>query len=402
MAIAVATYFSVCTEVHVLPFQRFPGTAENRTNYGYAARRTYGTVIAIAIMLLAISYPLGGDWQYALAIAGWGFGVAASRFVATAWLGWMKPWSYAGAIAVSTTVRTTVLITLITTTGNADTSMAIAGLTCGVAALLAGPRLGALGRAGHGRPWRLTFGVQLALTSAAITLMGNAVLVMLPLAEAPEAVGRFAAMAQFAALTSGSALGLLTTVAYPRLRQAWDVGRHEDVYTAMSNTALLIIATTAGVLAVASTGDHRLVRLAVAENLRDLSLLPAVTIATAIAALAITASWEHQFRLEVRSLSRRTLLAVLAGTALVAILVFQLGLPGAAFGVVAMPSIHVLFVASGTYRPFRRLALTTGLATAALLALLTNPSPTVVTIVSAAVASLVGAVLLRRLRARHV
>ncbi|WP_324650019.1 lipopolysaccharide biosynthesis protein [Georgenia sp. H159] len=402
VAIAVATYFNVFTDVHTLALQRFPGNPGDRSNYAYAAKRTYGTVAVIAGVLIVGGYLFGGSWQYALAIAGWGFGVTASRFVATAWLGWLKPWSYAGSLTTSTVVRTAVLVALVATTGDADVSLAVAGAACGVAALLTGPRLIPRRTAPGQRPWRLGFGIQLAVTSAAVTLMGTAVLLVLPVIEAPDAVGRFAATFQLAALTSGSALGLLTTVAYPRLRHAWDAGRQEDVHTALVDTALLIVTTCAAVLAVTSAGDYWLARLAVAEGLRDFRLLPVLIVATAVASLATTTSWEHQFRLEVASLSRRTLAAAVVGTALMAYLALQFGLTGAAAGVVVLRGTYALLVAPGTRRPLRVVVTTVALGAVGIAALVVEPSSFVVTAVGTVGAAVAGAVLLRRLHARKV
>jgi O-antigen/teichoic acid export membrane protein len=140
VAIALATHASVFTNVHTLAFQRFPGSARERTNYSYASRRVYGTAAVIAVVLVAAGYLFGSSWRYGFGIAGWAFGLAASRFVATAWLGWLEPWSYAGSLAASTAVRTVALVVLVALTGDADLSLAVAGLACGATALLTGPR----------------------------------------------------------------------------------------------------------------------------------------------------------------------------------------------------------------------------------------------------------------------
>jgi hypothetical protein len=242
----------------------------------------------------------------------------------------------------------------------------------------------------------LSLGLQLALTSAAITLMANSILLVLPTFEAPAAVGRFAAMLQLASLTSAAALGLLTTIAYPRLRQAWDAGRHSEVYSSMVDTALLIVGTAAVALALTSAGDYWLARLAVADDLHDFRLLPALVVATAVASLATTASWEHQFRLEVAMLSLRTLTAAVVGTAAMAALTMQLGLLGAALGAVVLQATYGLFVAPGVRRPAQWSMATVTLALTGLVALATQPSSTVITCVSAALAAATGAVLLRR------
>src|SRR5690606_20504999 len=332
---------------------RFPGSLEDRANLTYAARRTYGTVAVIAVVLLCAGYAFGNDWRYSVAIAGWGFGVTASRLVATAWLGWLRPWAYAGSLTASTAARTGALVGLVAATGDADVSLAVAGLVCGVAALLTGPRRSLRGSSVRPRPWSLGFGLQLALASAAITVMGNAVLLVLPMVEGPDAVGRFAAMFQLAALTSGSALGLLTTVAYPRLRHAWDAGQHDDVHTAIVDTMLLAGACCSAVLAVISAGDYWLARLAVAEGLHDFGLVPVLVIATAVATLATTTSWEHQLRLDVASLSRRTLAAAVLGVGLMAALAATFGVVGAALGVIVVRGTYALLMAPGARRPGR-------------------------------------------------
>lgn len=401
VAIAVATYVNVFTDVHTLAFQRFPGTSEDRANYAYAARRTYGTVAGLAVVLLLGGWLLGGDWRYALAIGGWGFGVATSRFVATAWLGWLRPWAYAGSLMTSTAVRTVALVALVAGTADPDLSLALAGGACGIAALLTGPRLSGARRCGD-RPWRLRLGLQLALASAAVTVMGNAALLILPAMAEPEPVGRFAAMLQLSSLTSGAALGLLTTVAYPRLRHAWDAGRRRQVHRALADTTLLAVAISGLALAVLSSGDYWLARLAVAEGLHDVRLLPPLVLATTVSTMATITSWEHQLRLSIAALSARTVAATVVGTGLLTLLAFAFGLPGAALGVLALAGTYAVLVAPGTRLCGRRSAATLGLVGVGVLSLVAAPSPTMTAVLSCLGVAAAVAALARRRRARLV
>src|SRR5690242_14020411 len=78
-AIAAGVYVSLLTaEAPALAFQRFPGGLDASPGFSYARRQYYGAMVAFTCLCVAVGAVLG-EIFVALAISGWGAGLASMR-----------------------------------------------------------------------------------------------------------------------------------------------------------------------------------------------------------------------------------------------------------------------------------------------------------------------------------
>jgi len=305
LAIAISTYFTLVTaEPVTLAFQRFPGDRSDRGNYRYALTRSTLALILVGGATVGVAL-LFGQWREALAVVGWGIGLAVVRLVSTAWLMWADPWRYAANLMVSTGVRTAGLVGLVIAGVDPWLAIALAGLASAIATLVISPRVSGVARIGK-PPWTWQFGVHLAMASLAVTLLTSIGLVTLPAFVTKTEVGRFAAMTQLATLTCGAVLGLVSTVAYPTLRKWWDEGQAELTSRRLIWLSELCLAAALVSIAAFSAGDYWLATAVVGPQYADGPLLPALLLSSALATMGQLSGWFHQFQFHAARVSRRT------------------------------------------------------------------------------------------------
>lgn len=334
VVIAVATYFSlVAAEPDILAFQRFPSTSEDRRNYRYALLRALGISVALGLVGIIVCLFLG-HVTLAIAISGWGIGIAVTRLVSTAWLMWGIPWRYAANLAASTGVRTASLLLLVMSGVELEFALMWAGLLSAAAALSISPSLKRRGKLKI-RPWAFGFAIHLALASLAHTLLTNSVLIVSPIILGGHEAGRLAAMLQLATLSAGAIVGLFTTVAYPSLRKLWDDGAELTVTNHANRLSTVIIGIVASVLGFAALADYWIVETVVGSTYTDHAVIPPLLAAMAFSSLGQVASWQHQFRLHAKTVSRRTWTAAGVGMGLILVGSLTLGITGASLGVSA-------------------------------------------------------------------
>ncbi|MFF1571177.1 lipopolysaccharide biosynthesis protein [Leifsonia sp. NPDC058292] len=332
VAIALSTYFSlVAAEPNILAFQRFPGERSDRRNYRYALTRT--SLLLAGVGVVTVGVALGfGQWKIALAIVGWGCGIAVSRLVSTAWLMWAEPWRYSINLMLATGVRTAGLVVLIVVGTDGVIALAAAGMASAIAALVLSPKV--LGvRALAQAPWPWRFGVHLAVASLAVTVLTNSALVMLPAFVSNSDVGRFAAMTQVATLTCGAVLGLALTVAYPALRRLWDADEVDATIARLDWLTEACLVTALAAIAVFTVGDYWVIHVVIGPGYVDGAIIPALTISTAFASMGQLSGWFHQFRFEAALVGRRTWASAIVGVVATAIGAWAYGTTGAAVGV---------------------------------------------------------------------
>lgn len=313
LAIAIAAYFSLLSaESIILGFQRFPGSNEERSNYSYAITRMITAVVIAGLLVVGAGYLLGRV-EISAAFAGWGVGLAVNRVVSTGWLMWGRPWQYAWNLIGGTGARTAVLLILILAGWNPLLSLGIAGLASAAAALVLSPRIRVSKITWKSRPWPFSFGINLALASLAYTVLTNGNLLLLTAFVASDRVGKYAAMSQVAALSSGAVLGLVLTVAYPRLRLAWDKGHRAKVHAELVTLQLGCLFVASATIALLYVANHFLLKLIVREQFVDGGVLALLIMATAFAAMGQIESWNLQFQLEAGKVARGTGAAALIG-----------------------------------------------------------------------------------------
>jgi O-antigen/teichoic acid export membrane protein len=331
LAIAISTYFTLVTaEPVTLAFQRFPGDRSDRGTYRYALTRSISALILVGVTTIGVAL-IFGQWREALAVVGWGIGLAVVRLVSTAWLMWADPWRYAANLMLSTGVRTVGLVGLVVAGVDASLAIAVAGIASAVATLLVSPRIGGV-RPIRRPPWTWQFGAHLALASLAVTILTSVGLVMLPLFVSRTEVGRFAAMTQLATLTCGALLGLVSTVAYPALRRLWDEGHTEMTASRLVWLTELCLATAFLAIAAFSVGDYWLPSAVVGHEYLDAAILPALVLSSALATMGQLSGWYHQFQFHAARVSRRTWISAIVGVSITAAGAAALGTTGAAVG----------------------------------------------------------------------
>lgn len=402
LAIAIATYFSLVTaEPMILAFQRYPGDTKDRSTYRYALSRTSLALTAGAVATLAVALAVG-EWRTAVAVVGWGIGLAVVRLVSTAWLMWADPWRYSANLMVSTGVRTAGLVGLIVAGMDGALAIAVAGLASAAATLLLSPTV--RGAAVLRRPpWTWQFGLHLASASLAVTVLTSAGLIMLPAFVSRTDVGRFAAMTQVATLTCGAVLGLLLTVAYPALRRLWDAGGETVAASRLAVLSEGCLALALAAVAVLAFGDSWIVRVVVGPGYLDGAILPALTLSTAFASMGQLSGWSHQFRFEAAVVSRRTWISAVVGVAITAAGAWTSGVAGASIGVMLGFLVYYLLLRRRTgLAPLLSFAAIVAAAGGAVVALVPGAvTEWIVCAVGAGGASLLLAHLLWRFRAKR-
>lgn len=331
LAIAVSTYFTLVTaEPVTLAFQRYPGDRTNRGTYRYALTRASAFLI-IAGILLIITALVFGQWRAALAVIGWGIGLAVVRLVSTAWLMWADPWKYSANLMLSTGVRTLGLVGLVVIGVDPALSLAASGLASALATLAVSPRISRVTPI-RKPPWSWKFGLHLASASLAVTILTSVGLLMLPLFVTKTAVGRFAATSQLATLTCGAVLGLISTVAYPALRRQWDTGHRRATTARLTWLSELCLAIS--LLSVAAlTADHYWIpKVVVGDKFVAGNILPALVLSSALASMGQLSGWSHQFELNASRVSQRTWLSAIFGLITTAAGAAAFGIDGAAVG----------------------------------------------------------------------
>lgn len=401
LAIAIAAYFNLLSaEPIILSFQRFPGSNEERSNYSYAITRMLTAVVVAGLLVMGAGYLLGRV-DIAAAFAGWGVGLAVNRVVSTGWLMWGRPWQYAWNLIAGTGARTAVLLLLILAGWNPLLSLGIAGLASSAAALVLSPRVRVSRTTWKSRPWPFSFGINLSLASLAYTVLTNGNLLLLTAFVASDQVGKYAAMTQVAALSSGAVLGLALTVAYPRLRLAWDKGHRVTVHAELVTLQLGCLFVASVSIALLYVANHFFLKLIVREQFVDGSVLAPLIMATAFAAMGQIASWNLQFQLEAGKVARGTGAAALVGILITLVFVSVFREQGAAIGSAVGFLIYLVMMGSRANAPL----LIIGAAVAALAITsggLFVPSSDVVAYPALAVAVITLLLAVRSFRARRL
>lgn len=342
-AIALGTYASIAQgDALSLALQRFPGETSNRQNYAYARLRlVIGLLIGWAIAV-PLGLALGQFWLF-IAIASWGAGLASMRLTSVAWLMWHKPWRYSMTLAISTTLRTVILGTLVIVGRSPMEALVVAGLVSAVVGLVLGPRAGSTGRSGPKRPWPQGFGVSLALGSAGTAVLLNLDRAVAPLLLVGDEAGVYAAMSTLAMVTVGAALVSLRTVVYPIVVRAWA----SDRSTALRRSDQTLVLSAAVVLILfflANIAKPRWIAFLIPADLYDPGLAPVLILAYLAYALGQHGTWWHSLNLQARTIRNLTLLAAAVMCVLVPVLGSTLGGQGVALAMATSASIYAIML----------------------------------------------------------
>ena len=333
LAIAIATYFSLLSaDPVILGFQRHPGRNDNRANYAFARTRTLIILTIAALVVVGAGFFFGYQKE-AIAFAGWGIGISINRIISAAWLMWGRPWQYAWNLLAGTGTRTVILLLLVLTGWDPLLSLGAAGAASAAAALVLSPRLQRRQLSRGSRPWPIRFGMNLAIASLAYTALSNGSLLLLSSFTTSGVVGQYAAMSQVAALTSGAVGGLLVTMAYPRLRLAWDKGHHESVRTDLTTLQLGYLSIALMSVFFLYAGDFWLLKVVMPDGFIDGNVLALLILATGFAAMGEMGSWHHQFGLAAERVAVNTVIAAVLGLVITIGLAAAFREQGAAFGV---------------------------------------------------------------------
>jgi len=334
----------VLADPAVLAFQRHPGALGDRADYRWAARRAAVGLGTGCALLLAVGALVGAP-ALALGIAGWTLGLTVNRLSAIAWLMWGREWRYAISLVGSTALRTAVLVVALSAGTGPGTALALAGALSALLAVVLAPRT----QPTTGRPPRadLRLGTGLAVGQLGLHLLGSAPLVVGSSLLGTGATARLGAATQVALLL-GTALNLVTTLAYPRLRRRWDDGDEAGV---LATGRLLVVAFAAGgaaALSVSGAADSALLRVALTDGLVDGALVAALVTASCASSMALVASWTHQFRLRARRIAVRSLTTAALALGLVAVGTLLDGVRGAAVGGLVGMLCHAAAMAAGS------------------------------------------------------
>lgn len=347
IAIAVATYFSlVSAEATTLSFQRYPGSNADRQSYRFTLIRVSIYVAALSIVLFLIGLATG-NLLFLTAVAGWGTGIAANRLFSTAWLMWHEPWRYSGNLIATTTVRTSLLLLLVTVGAEPGAAVALSGFATALVAFLLAPRIGERSNA-WAVPWAWSFSLNLALASAAVTVLTNGVLLILPLFIGADELGRFAATYQVVAYTSAAMISLLITVSYPAFRRDWDSGDVGQVRESMNVLLNAVLAIASAGLLLLSAGGHVILGVIVGPEFAYPEVLPALIFGSAFLSMGLISSWVRQFQVRVGQVNLRSWIAAIFGVLLVVFGTLCFGGAGAAVFSAAASFLYFQLQAMGT------------------------------------------------------
>lgn len=313
VAIAAAAYFSLCgAEATTLAFQRFPGTSEARANFRFARRRILRSLALLSLVVLTIA-TLVGHFDLGFALVGFGLGMAANRFVATAWLMWSEPWSYAGSLILGTGARVGVLLGALSVGASPFLAVGLAGIVSAVASLFFSPRTGDESLLSVS-PWPRYLGLSLALASAAYALLTNFNLLALPYAVSDLDIARYAAMNQTATLSLGAVLGVAFVVLQPQALNLWNNGDQKaaSLLIALACYGTLLL----GGLSILATEMYgrQLLTAALGPMYFDRNLLHLMIASTSLAALGQFMSMSHVLQLEPGKVRNCTTIAALIGS----------------------------------------------------------------------------------------
>lgn len=360
-AIASGTYVSLlAAEPTTLAFQRFAGSPTEMVSYA-AARRTLTKVAPVVTVVVLSLGALTGYFWVCFAAVGWGLSLAVSRFVSTAWLMWDLPWRYSVNLMASTATRTIVLCTLVVAGVRPDVSVAVAGLASCVVALVLGPRVG--GVVGRDTPWTFRFGLALAVSSTAVTVLQVADKIVVPFLLRPAEAGRYAAMANLATLSLGAVLGVLATALYPGVVRAWEGGMHRRAASLQSNAMALVLLVTGACAAAVLVVGESLGDLVLGPGFVDGQVLAALVFGVGLLSLGQYGSWSFQLRLETTTMQVRAWVAAAVGVGALVLGTAVLGIDGAGLAAVAGGGAYAFLMHLVVRGPTTRLGLT---ATAAL------------------------------------
>lgn len=307
-----------------LALQRFPGASDSRGNYAYARRRLVFLSMPVMVVGLLGALVTRSSW-FVVAAALWGLGLASMSMSSVAWLMWQRTWRYTAAIAVSTSVRTAILVVLVVNDFNIYVAIGAAGLSTVLAGILLGPRTSRTERASSTAPWPRGFGIALAFGS-----LGLAVLMNFDRAVAPSVVseahsGTYAAMATLASLVAGSALISIRTVIYPRVVALWDVSRGRSLRIAELTLAASLVGGIVIALAWTVVPDA-ILDLTTPRSLQSRPLLFWLSLGYSLFAFGQYGTWWYSLELRAGVVRNRTLAS--AGVGALAMLVGAATLDG--------------------------------------------------------------------------
>lgn len=327
----------------ILAFQRFPNSRTDLTSYSYSHRRL---VLSTFLVTFCAGVPaaLTQHGIYALALVGWGCGLAWMRFVSTAWLMWLRPWHYAWNLAASTLIRTGVLIGTLAVGVHAAVALTLAGFASVAIALLLGPRANYENPASRERPWPKGLAMSLALASTGVTLLSGADRMLAGfLLGGPDAAS-YLAMAGIGSLSLGSVLSLINMASYPQLIKCWQRGQESCVSQCIGTATTWTIVAIAAALALASTAGGQILLLLFPGSYVETRLLLGVFVATGLVALGLVYSWTFHLATAGKALRNRTAVSTAAMLVLVIVGGKVLGPHGLCLGLILGSAIYCLRV----------------------------------------------------------
>lgn len=341
----------VSTEAVTLGFQRYPGDFVARGVYALARYKIFTGLLLASVVCITAGVALQSG-SLAIAIVGWGTGLAALRFTSGAWLMWRMPWRYAGILIPSVLVRTIALLAFVYAGMEPELALGLAGFAGAFVAVSAAPRVRGIASLST-LPWSWRFAVSLALASAGVTVLQGVDRVVVSHVSTGNSAGSYAAMASLAAMSLGVLHGLININYYPELIQA---SRAQDIVTtvAVFNRAVSRVQIVSGIalVGVALTGVT-VVPLFYGPGYLDMPILVCLLVASALFGLGHQYSWFFHLSADAQALRNRSLSAAAVG-ALACIVGGSIAdVTGLAIGSLVGSTVYALLLGS----PIRRIAL---------------------------------------------
>lgn len=340
-AIATGTYASlIIGDPLSLALQRFPGSADDRSSYRYARQRLITVIAPVLVLLVALSFVEPA--RFIVAAGGWGIGLASMRLASVAWLMWQKTWHYTLAIAVSTTMRTALLISMVLAGVEVYFAVAAAGVVSAAVGFACGPRIGqakCLTERLKGPPWPRGFGISLALGSLGTALLLNFDRAVAPMIVGDASLGAYSAMATIASITAGAVLISLRTIVYPRVVSSWDQSPGEsDRLTRMTLSVSVLAVGFFGMLIIGL--PQGVMNAVSAPEMQNREFLLWLSIGYALYSLGQHGMWWHTLRVKASDIRNRTLLASAVSVLFVVVLGRMRGSEGMVVGVLLGMAVY--------------------------------------------------------------